>query len=92
MLIILWPYSLIWKKVIKMVGNGIAFKLTAKPTLTFKLVKLQWLICASDVACQPLGHRKCDKATTSRQGKVPIFQPKARSFYTTEISYINFFP
>ena len=31
-------------------------------------------------------------AATSRPGKVLIFKPKARSFYTTEFLYIDFFP
>ena len=60
-------------------------------------LKLNWLSYASNVACQPLGHSKCDKicdtvATTSRRGKVLIFKPKATSFYATEFSYISIFP
>ena len=47
----------------------------------------------SDVTCQPPRQSKCDKIcdtdTTSRQGKVLIFKPKALSFYTTDFLYIS---
>ena len=70
------------------------------PCQCFELVielKLNWLSYASSVTCQPLGHSKCNKireriTTTSRRGKVLIFKPKALSFYTTDPSYVNFFP
>ena len=45
--IVLWLYSLIWKKVTKMVGCDIVFKLTTKPMLFFwvgkaKLIELRF--------------------------------------------------
>ena len=60
-------------------------------------LKLNWLSYTSYVACQPLGHSKCGKiCDTDNYNKqtreILTFKPEGRSFYTKEVSYINFFP
>ena len=66
---------------------------------TFELViewKLNWLGYASDITCHPLGDSKCNQVCdTDSYNKQPRkstnFKLKAPSFYTTEVSYTNFF-
>ena len=85
-------------QVSKVVSYCIACNLTTKPMSTFWVgdqIKAK-LSYASDVTCQTQGHSKCAKFcdidTTSRQGKLLIFKPKALSFCTADFPNIKIFP